>query len=336
MNLKVSIIIPIHNKADYTIKCLDSLIKTTNYSPYEIIIVDDASTDDSIARLHTGNYPVKIISNSKNSGYAISCNKGAAQAIGEYLLFLNNDTVCLENWLTEMITVMESYPKAGIVGSKLLYPDGSIQHAGVAFSPKKIPHHIFRTLAQDDPAVNITRAFQAVTAACLLITRNNFYRFGCFDETYENGLEDIDLCFKARKEGYQVVYAHKSVLYHLEGQSRNERVLSSFAQNLEHFQQRWAEQIIVDENIIAGKFHYRFVRDILGHGCLMTDELIEIIKNNLLDDQAHTHTHDIPDTLIELVRESELIEFIKKNCLDDHANKHNIPKQLIDLIKGSC
>lgn len=215
----VSIIIPVFNQLAYTKDCIGSLLETLTLYRHdsEVILVDNGSTDGTGDYLKTLPDYFKVITNQQNLGFARACNLGAAAARGDFLVFLNNDTVALPGWLGQMLNVMEKEEQVGIVGSKLLFPDGTIQHAGVvvAAAPYPIsPYHAYYQQPGDLPAANKMRDYQAVTGACLLIKRDLFVAVGAFDEDFINGYEDVDLCFKVRQQGYRVVYCPTSVLYH--------------------------------------------------------------------------------------------------------------------------
>ena len=133
----LSIIIPIHNQWEFTRNCLNALFASTPCNvTFEVIVVDDASTDGSAEKLQnlSTKYPnLRVLSFPQNQGFAKSCNLGAEVATGKILVFLNNDTEPLPNWLEAPIQRLERDPSIGIIGSKLLYPDRSIQHCGIEF-----------------------------------------------------------------------------------------------------------------------------------------------------------------------------------------------------------
>ena len=203
---QVSIIIPVFNRARYTLKCLQALAANTAYDNFELIVVDNASSDETPQLLATLGGDVQVIRNEENLGFAKACNQGARAAVGSLLLFLNNDTEPRPGWLEAMVQAMDSAPDVQVVGNKLLYPNGTIQHAGVAFRPDGVPYHIFKCLPADHPAVNRVERFQAVTAACMLVRRETFFGQGCFDESYHNGYEDMDFCMKVTTSGGGIVY----------------------------------------------------------------------------------------------------------------------------------
>ena len=247
---KCSIIIPVFNNAEYTKQCLKALIENAPNSPYEVIIVDNGSTDSTEEVLKCLRGSVKIISNSENLGFAKACNQGAAAADGNYLVFLNNDTKVQPGWLRELVKVLENDPGVGAVGSKLLYPDGSVQHAGVVILEIEgvnalLPRHAFIQQPSDPNFINVPMLFQAVTAACMMVRKSDFDRVNGFDESYWNGSEDVDLCFKLAEIGKKIVYQPKSVITHYESKSGKERH-RGIRQNNKLLRERWANKIKPD------------------------------------------------------------------------------------------
>jgi GT2 family glycosyltransferase/radical SAM superfamily enzyme YgiQ (UPF0313 family)/tetratricopeptide (TPR) repeat protein len=220
LRFKASIIIPVFNKLELTRQCLTTLASITTMPEYEVIVVDNASSDGTAEFLTELGGDVQVISNPENYGFAVACNQGANAARGEFLLFLNNDTIPTDGWLNALVDEVERHPDVAVVGSKLLYEDGTIQHAGVAFSRIVFtPYHIYRKFPADSPMVNRRREFQCVTGACMLVRRDVFEQAGRFDEGFKNGFEDVDLCLKIRERGWRIVYRPDSVVYHLESQT---------------------------------------------------------------------------------------------------------------------
>ncbi|MFZ5644998.1 MAG: glycosyltransferase family 2 protein [Bacillota bacterium] len=248
----VSIIIPVFNKVEYTNECIASLMSTIP-ADTEVIIVDNGSTDGTGQYLSTLPPNFRVITNDVNMGYSKACNQGASLARGRYLVFLNNDTIALPNWLEEMVkTALDA--SIGVVGSRLLYPNGTLQHAGVILVESKqeplMALHSFYNMPGDLPEANVPRDYQVVTGACLLIKREVFYEVGGFNEEYINSYEDVDLCLKARQAGHRVVYCPTSVLYHhesvSEGRHRHDR------RNADLFIKKW-RNIIPDYLFYKGK-----------------------------------------------------------------------------------
>jgi GT2 family glycosyltransferase/glycosyltransferase involved in cell wall biosynthesis/ubiquinone/menaquinone biosynthesis C-methylase UbiE/TolA-binding protein len=255
---KASIIIPVFNNANYTMKCLEALALNTEYEPYEVIVVDNASTDETKEILSTLEGDIKIITNSCNLGFSKACNQGAKAAEGEYLIFLNNDTIPQSGWLNSLVNTVNENKDIAIAGSKLLYPDNTIQHAGVVFNVSDVGisiYHIYKGFDREAPAVNRVREFNAVTAACMLIRKNIFTESGMFDETFVNGYEDVDLCLKVREKGYRIIYNPESELYHYEEQTKGR--FSHGEHNSHHLLNRWNNKIKTDDQTIALNDGYR-------------------------------------------------------------------------------
>jgi glycosyltransferase involved in cell wall biosynthesis len=202
-----------------------------------VIAVDNGSTPETREYLAGLGDKITFIVNPENRGFSHACNQGAAAAGPELLLFLNNDTVPQTGWLEAMLDVIESDPLAGAVGSKLVFPDRTVQHCGIVISHLHIPYQHYRGCPENLACVNQTREFQAVTGACLMVPRALFREIGGFEEGYLNGCEDVDLCFKIRAAGRRVIYAHRSVLIHYEGKSENRQ--ARMKENSELFAQKW-------------------------------------------------------------------------------------------------
>lgn len=244
-----SIIMPVWNRLELTRDCLTALSQIKDQPEYEVIIIDNGSTDGTKEFVSELKGDVQIILNDQNLGFAKACNQGARAASGRYLVFLNNDTIPQPGWLSALVSEVEAHPEVGIVGSKLLYPDGTVQHAGVVRDLEhRLPYHVYKHVPGDHLAVNQRREFQIVTAACMLIRRAIFEEVGGFDEGYVNGFEDADLCLKVRERGGAVVYQPRSVVVHLESQTPGRKGHDDA--NRIRFLDRWERQWwAVDEDL---------------------------------------------------------------------------------------
>lgn len=240
----VSIIIPVFNRLEFTEMCLAALSRTTPEGSYELIVVDNGSTDGTADFLKKQNMISHVVTNPTNLGFAKACNQGAEAAHGDYLLFLNNDTEPQAGWLDFLIRTIHPNPAIGAVGSKLLYPDGTIQHAGVVLVDDQktgdplVGKHIYRGNQPDFPEANIPFCYQALTAASLLVRRSAFVDAGGFDENFWNGYEDIDLCLRLGELGHLIIYAPESVLVHHESKSGPERFAKA-GNNIRLLHQKW-------------------------------------------------------------------------------------------------
>jgi GT2 family glycosyltransferase len=224
-----------------TLRCLETL----GQGDFEVIVVDDASTDDTALLLASYGDAVKVVPHSVNQGFATSCNHGAAVASGEFLVFLNNDTISKPGWLDALVSYANAHPEASVIGSKLLYPDNTIQHAGVVICQDRYPRHIYTGFPADHPAVNKSRCFQAVTAACMLVRRSAFGRVGGFDPSFRNGFEDVDFCLRLCEAGDEIHYCAESVLQHLESVSPGR--FKHAGSNVALYRERWSTRVQPDD-----------------------------------------------------------------------------------------
>lgn len=222
----VSIIIPVHNQLNFTRQCIDAIKNTVSEYIYEIILINNASTDD------TENYlenieNITVINNINNESYSYVNNQGAKVARGKYLIFLNNDTKPLTGWCTNIVEEFNANPYTGVQGAKLLYANGTIQHAGMVFGKRpgrlEEPYHAYLCAPADASFVNRKREVQFVTGACLAIRKELFEQVGGFDEAYVFGWEDTDLCMKVKQIGAKIVYNPEVVLYHFESVTKKLR-----------------------------------------------------------------------------------------------------------------
>jgi GT2 family glycosyltransferase/glycosyltransferase involved in cell wall biosynthesis len=213
----VSIIIPVFNQLEYTRACLASLQAVDEQTHFEVIIVDDCSIDSTANALpQIGG--INYLRNERNSGFVASCNRGAKQARGKYLVFLNNDTSVKPGWLTALLDTFKQEGRAGIVGSKLLYPDGRLQEAGGIIWRDASGWNYGKFDDPGKPEYNYLRDVDYCSAAALMVPKALFESAGGFDSRYAPGYyEDTDLAFKVRQAGYRVLYQPLSEVIHYEG-----------------------------------------------------------------------------------------------------------------------
>lgn len=248
---RVSIVMPVFNKVELTRQCIEALYKNTPAgASFEVIVVDNASTDGTREYLEQARRiyeTLKVIRNEQNRGFARACNQGARATKSEFLVFLNNDTIPHPGWLEAMLELAKGDERIGIVGSKLLYPDGTIQHIGVVVNDNRLPLHLLRGRRPEEFARYLAepRDYQVVTAACMLIRSQLFSALGGFDEVFLKGFEDVDLCLRAREKGYRVMFAPNSVLTHFE--SMTEGRSTHDLRNLKVFLQRWGGRLQPDQ-----------------------------------------------------------------------------------------
>jgi GT2 family glycosyltransferase len=216
--IHTSIIIPVFNKADFTVGCLYSLVQNVDLKGVEIIVINNGSTDETGPILHQLANCVRVITNQENEGFVDACNQGASIAQGTYLVFLNNDTRVLQGWLKHLLDTIEANTSIGAVGSMFLYPDGKIQEAGALVWRNGEADHYGWGSEADEPKFNFMREVDYCSAAYLLVRKEIFNRLGGFDRRFAPGYyEDVDLCFGVRSLGYKVIYQPLSRLLHYEG-----------------------------------------------------------------------------------------------------------------------
>lgn len=219
----VSIIIPVHNAFHHTRACLSALRDTLPPDfRGEIIVVDDASCDETPAKLREWEERdprVRTVRNDANRGFVVSCNRGAADASGEVLVFLNSDTIPLPGWLPPLLRTLAERPAVGAVGGKLLFPDGRLQEAGgIIFRDASAAHFGRGDPDCDKPAYGYVREVDYCSAALMATPRATFESLGGFDREFEPGYyEDTDYCFRLRAAGRRVYFQPESVVVHLEG-----------------------------------------------------------------------------------------------------------------------
>lgn len=218
-NPLVSIIMPAYNQFDYTYECVKSIILFTPGIPYEIILADDCSTDKT-KKIENYIEGLVHIRNKQNLRFLKNCNNAAKEAKGNYILFLNNDTRVTEEWLSSLVNLIESDDNIGMVGSKLIYPDGRLQEAGGIIWKDASAWNYGNGQDPEAPEFNYVRDVDYISGAAIMIKASLWKELGGFDERFSPAYcEDSDLAFQVRKAGYRVVYQPKSVVIHYEGVS---------------------------------------------------------------------------------------------------------------------
>ena len=239
----VSIVIPVFNQVETTLGCLDSIANAVNDAVYEVLVVDDCSTDLTPAVL--AEVPgLRLVRNDENVGFLHTCNRGAEEARGRYVLFLNNDTTVSDGWIDRLLQTFDDFEDVGLVGAKLVFPDGRLAEAGGIIWRDGSGHNYGRGEDPSEPRFNYARQVDYCSAACVLIPRELFRELGGFDSRYAPAYyEDVDLAFRVRKAGKHVYYQPAAQVVHLEGVSHGVDVTQGIkryqVENQARFFQRW-------------------------------------------------------------------------------------------------
>ena len=216
---RVSVIIPVYGQIAHTLACLRSIARHGAKAPFDVVLVDDASPDDSVATLARID-GLRLLRNTRNLGFVGTCNAGAAAARGEFLLFLNNDTQVTAGWLDALLACFSESTDCGIAGARLVYPDGRLQEAGGLVFADGSAWNVGRFDGRDDPRFAYRREVDYVSGAALMIPRLLFAEIGGFDTRYAPAYyEDVDLAFAVRAHGRKVIYQPASLIMHDEGAS---------------------------------------------------------------------------------------------------------------------
>lgn len=247
---EVSIIIPIHNQLEYTLGCLASVSRHGSRYPFEVVLVDDVS-DPLIFLLLQGIKGLRVVRNFKNLGFVHGCNRGASLARGRFLLFLNNDTEVTLGWLDALVDTFAIRKDAGLVGSKLLNTDGTLQEAGGILWRDGSAWNFGRNQDSSLPEFNYLRETDYCSGACIMIPRLLWRELHGFDGIYAPAYcEDSDLAFRVRAAGYKVYYQPASTVVHHEGKSNGTDVSKGLKQyqvlNQTKFLERWSETLFRD------------------------------------------------------------------------------------------
>ncbi|WP_461058614.1 glycosyltransferase [Silanimonas algicola] len=243
--VRASIVIPVYGKLAYTLACLRSLVQTRLPDDVEVIVVDDASPDDTGAVLPA--IPgLRYHRNARNLGFVGSCNAGAAMARGAHLVFLNNDTTLTPGWLDALLRTFHSHPDTGLAGAQLVYPDGRLQESGGIVFSDGSGWNFGRFEDPKHPAYTFVREADYCSGAAIALPRALFERLGGFDERYAPAYyEDTDLAMKVREAGLKVRVQPASVVVHHEGitagTDTGSGVKAYQVRNQQRFLERWRD-----------------------------------------------------------------------------------------------
>jgi GT2 family glycosyltransferase/glycosyltransferase involved in cell wall biosynthesis/predicted nucleic acid-binding Zn-ribbon protein len=280
----VTIIIPTKDNVELLKRCVDSIEAKTTYDDYEILILDNGSEKKETMNFFESSINkyriIKVITEGFNFSELV--NFGVSQAKGDIIVLLNDDTeVITPSWIEDMLGWIQSDDKIGAVGCKLIYGDGSIQHAGVVLGMCSHPaDHAFKLRHYKDGGylnyANVVRNYSAVTAACLMTKKSAFNQIGGFDdENLPISFNDVDYCLRLIENDFRVVYTPKAMLYHHEGKSRGIGEQIDRPQEIEFFESKWGDLIFEDR-------FYNKNLSLSGHDFkFKSDDRVLLISHNL-------------------------------------------------------
>jgi GT2 family glycosyltransferase len=244
---KVTIIIPTKDKLELLKPCIDSIIEKTTYQDYDILVIDNNSEEketlDYLEDLNNKNPKVVVMRYRNEFDFAmihnLAINNIASKGKSEYVCLLNNDTLVVNgNWLTDMVGIA-SDRSVGAVGAKLIYPDDTIQHAGVVVGVRGLANHLYHGVNKDEDGywsgLHLHRNCSAVTGACLLVSVHNYQRVGGMWNMLPIAYNDVDLCLKLLKLNLRNVWSPNALLYHYESKSRGSELSDQTGEKIHRF-----------------------------------------------------------------------------------------------------
>ena len=285
-----SVVIPVFNKWELTENCLRSLHEHSGECEYEVIVVDNGSSDETASALQPLGEALfgrrfSRLRFEENRNFGPACNAGAGAATAALVFFLNNDTLLTPGWAPPLLEALDGDASLGGVGPLLLYEDGTVQHVGVVFSLYRV-EHLYRGFPADHPAVRRTRHCRVLTAAALMLRRELFLRQGGFCEEYRNGFEDVDFCLHLGQSGQRLACIPASVVCHLESRTAGRK--NNEEDNAAVLNRRCGELFRTDKHQQGLKDGFLpFITDSFDIGLRLKEEAEEALFRQAVGQPAH-------------------------------------------------
>jgi GT2 family glycosyltransferase/SAM-dependent methyltransferase/glycosyltransferase involved in cell wall biosynthesis len=327
---ETTILIPAHNQWALTVDCLRSIAEDIAATPYEVVVVDDASTDETSEVLaQVGG--VKVVRLKHNRGFVGAVNAGLTVSRGRYIVLLNNDTVVQPGWLDALVETAAASGDIGLVGAKLVYSDGRLQEAGAIIKPDGSAWNYGRYQEAADPAFNFPREVDYCSGACLLIRRELLDAVGGLDTRFAPGYyDDADLAFAARERGYRVLYQPKATVIHLEGASHGTDVFAGTKRyqviNQEKFCAKWAEALTLQSTPEPFEPRVASWRSAAGRALLIDHQIPTPDQ-----DSGSRRMFEVASLLVDL---GFAVTFMPHNGADSPAHSQALRDRGIEVLPG--
>lgn len=330
-NPRVSIIIPAYGNLGVTARCLRSIRAHLPNVPHEVILVEDQSGDPDISALSEV-LGLRYHENPRNLGFLRSCNAAVDLARGEFVCFLNNDTEVTAGWLEALLDTYDRFPECGMVGAKLLFPDGRLQEAGGVIWADGSGWNFGRDCDAAAPQFNYVREVDYCSGAALLLRKDLFNEIGGFDARYAPAYyEDADLAFRIRQRGLKVYYCPTSEVKHYEGVSHgtslNTGVKAYQLRNQKIFRERW-RHVLDREHYRNGDCVFR-AREHARH-----KPIVLVMDHMLPQPDRDAGSRAMLQTMLRLTRMGMLVKFWPNDHLYNARFRHVLEDAGIEVVIG--
>jgi len=327
--IEISIIIPVYNKWNYTIPCIKSILDQEIKNNFEIIIMDDNSSDlmpKVLNQTINGKFNIiKYYKNKSNLGFIKNCNVGSKYASGEFIVFLNNDTLVDKRWLSKLKDTFNLNENIGVVGSKIMFQNNRLQEAGGIIWDDASGMNYGRNEDPDHPRFNYLREVSYVSGCSFMVNKQLFLKTGGFDEELNTAYyEDVAKCFQLSNLGYKIVYQPESSLMHYEGVTNGTNLkkgIKKFQEiNKEIFYKKYIVPLSKNNKKLLSK--PKNESDIILASEKYEKESILVIDNNIPTPDKDEGSQYIWNLLKYLKKENNLIKFIAADELSNTRNNY--------------
>jgi len=326
-----SILIPVFNQWRSTYRCLQALLKNTHGVTFEVLLLDDASSDET-TRLQERISGVRVVRQPENLGFLRNCNRGASQARGQALLFLNNDTCVEPGWLEAMWGALNQSKQVGLVGARLVFSNGRLQEAGGIVWQDGSGWNYGRNADPVEPAYNYRKEVDYCSGACLLVRHDVWTLLNGFDDQFAPAYyEDTDLAFRARAQGFTCVYEPAAVVVHHEGISHGSDVGKGIKKhqllNQARFKARWKDTLSDGHQIGPARLFHARDRSLAKQHILVVDTTVPAWDTNAGARLTYMYTR-------LLAEEGYAVHFAPVDCFASQPYTRELQSLGIEVLYG--